>query len=186
MTKTGVDERVIFAGFGGQGVMSMGMLLTYAGMLENKQVSWLPSYGPEMRGGTANCNVIVSDHPIGSPILTTNATSAVVMNKPSLDKFENDVESGGKLLINSSLIQEKSSRDDVDVYYIPVNDMALELGNNKVANMIMLGCFLAINGTVEVESVLEAFKKVFGPSKEHLVPLNREAIQKGMDYILNN
>ncbi len=185
MIKSGVDERVIFAGFGGQGVMSMGMLLTYAGMLEDKQVSWLPSYGPEMRGGTANCNVIVSDHPIGSPILTTNATSAVVMNKPSLDKFEADIEPGGKLLINSSLIEEKSSRDDIEVYYIPVNEMALELGNNKVANMIMLGCFLAINGTVEVESVLEAFKKVFGPSKEHLVPLNRKAIQKGIDYITN-
>ncbi|MDO4772487.1 MAG: 2-oxoacid:acceptor oxidoreductase family protein [Bacillota bacterium] len=186
MIKSAVDERVIFAGFGGQGVMSMGMLLTYAGMLEEKQVSWLPSYGPEMRGGTANCNVIISDKMIGSPILTTNATCAVVMNTPSLDKFENDIEPGGNLLINSSLIERKSKRDDIGVYYIPVNDMALELGNNKVANMIMLGCFLAINNTVEVESVLEAFKKVFGPSKEHLVPLNREAIQKGYDFIMNN
>ncbi len=180
-----VDERVIMAGFGGQGIMSMGMLLTYAGMLENKEVSWLPSYGPEMRGGTANCNVIVSDEPVGSPTVTTNATCAVVMNLPSLVKFEHDVEKGGVLMINSSLIEKKAERDDIEVYYVPANDMALELGNTRVANMIMLGAYLAIKKTVDEASVLEAFKKVFGPKKEHLVPLNKEALKKGAEFINN-
>lgn len=185
MLKTSVDERVIMAGFGGQGIMSMGMLLTYAGMLENKQVSWLPSYGPEMRGGTANCNVIVSDKPVGSPTVTNNATCVVVMNLPSLDKFEENLEKGGVLMINSSLIDKKATRDDVDVYYVPANDLALEMGNTKVANMIMLGAYLAITEAVEEESVFEAFKKVFGPRKEHLLPLNKEALQKGAEYIKN-
>ncbi|RDY25544.1 2-oxoacid:ferredoxin oxidoreductase subunit gamma [Romboutsia weinsteinii] len=171
--------RVICAGFGGQGVMSMGQLLTYAGMLEGKEVSWLPSYGPEMRGGTANCAVTVSDKPVGSPLITDDATCAIIMNLPSLEKFEKDVVPGGKILINSSLIDRKIERTDVDVYYIPANEIAAELGNPKVANMIMLGSYLEVSETVEVDSVLEAFKKVFGPSKEKFVPLNKAALEKG-------
>ena len=171
--------RVICAGFGGQGVMSMGQLLTYAGMLEGKEVSWLPSYGPEMRGGTANCAVTVSDKPVGSPLITDDATCAIIMNLPSLEKFEKDVVPGGKILINSSLIDRKIERADVDVYYIPANEIAAELGNPKVANMIMLGSYLEVSETVEVDSVLEAFKKVFGPSKEKFVPLNKAALEKG-------
>ncbi|MGL6105543.1 2-oxoacid:acceptor oxidoreductase family protein [Romboutsia sp.] len=176
-------DRIICAGFGGQGVMSMGQLLTYAGMLEGKEVSWLPSYGPEMRGGTANCAVTVSDKPVGSPVIAGDATCAIVMNLPSLDKFESEVTPGGKILVNSSLIERKVERNDVDVYYVPANDIALELGNPKVANMIMLGAYLKANPTVEIDSVLEAFKKVFGPSKEKFVPLNKEALQKGADVI---
>lgn len=176
-------EKIICAGFGGQGVMSMGQLLTYAGMLENKEVSWLPSYGPEMRGGTANCSVIVSDTPIGSPIITDDATTAIVMNLPSLDKFEKDVVPGGKILVNSSLIDKKVSRNDIEAYYIDANDLALELGNPRVANMIMLGSLLAINKIVEVDSVLEAFKKVFGPTKEKFVPLNKSALEKGIEAV---
>ncbi len=172
-------EKVICAGFGGQGVMSMGQLLTYAGMLENKEVSWLPSYGPEMRGGTANCSVIVSDKKVGSPIITNDGTTGVIMNLPSLLKFEQDIVPGGKILINSSLIDAKPERSDLDAYYIPANEIALELGNAKVANMVMLGALLEITKVVETESVLEAFKKVFGPSKEKFVPLNREALEKG-------
>ena len=175
--------RVICAGFGGQGVMSMGQLLTYAGMLEGKEVSWLPSYGPEMRGGTANCAVTVSDQPVGSPLITDDATCAIIMNLPSLDKFEKDVVPGGKILINSSLIDQKVKRTDVDVHYIPANDLAAELGNPKVANMIMLGAYLKASETVDIESVLEAFKKVFGPRKEKFVPLNRSALQKGADAV---
>ena len=175
--------RVICAGFGGQGVMSMGQLLTYAGMIEGKEVSWLPSYGPEMRGGTANCSVTVSDKPVGSPVISGDATCAIVMNLPSLDKFESEVKPGGKILVNSSLIERKVKRKDVDVYYIPANDIALELGNHKVANMIMLGAYLQTEPTVEVESILEAFKKVFGPSKEKFVPLNKEALDKGANAI---
>lgn len=171
-------QEIICAGFGGQGVMSMGQLLTYSGMLEEKHVSWLPSYGPEMRGGTANCSVIVSDKPIGSPIVT-DATSAIVMNLPSLLKFEKDVVEGGLLLVNSSLIEAKSTREDIDVYYIPANEIAVEIGNAKAANMVMLGAFLELTKIVEVESVLHAFKKVFGPSKEHLISMNKEALEKG-------
>ncbi|MBM7616171.1 2-oxoacid:acceptor oxidoreductase family protein [Alkaliphilus hydrothermalis] len=174
-----MTEKVIMAGFGGQGVMSMGQLLTYAGMIENKQVSWLPSYGPEMRGGTANCAVIVSESPVGSPIITTDATSAIVMNLPSLVKFEENLKANGKLLINSSLIEQKTKREDVEAYYIPANEIANELGNNKVANMVMLGAFLELTKIVNVESVIEALKKVFGPAKEHLVPLNKQALERG-------
>ncbi|MGL5312557.1 MAG: 2-oxoacid:acceptor oxidoreductase family protein [Peptostreptococcaceae bacterium] len=176
-------DRIICAGFGGQGVMSMGQLLTYAGMLEGKEVSWLPSYGPEMRGGTANCAVTVSDRPVGSPVIAGDATCAIVMNLPSLDKFENEVMPGGKILVNSSLIERKVERKDVEVYYVPANDIALELGNPRVANMIMLGAYLKTNPTVELDSVLEAFKKVFGPSKEKFVPLNKEALQKGSNAV---
>lgn len=179
-----MEERVVIAGFGGQGVMSMGQLLTYSGMIESKNVSWLPSYGPEMRGGTANCSVIVSDSLIGSPIVT-EATTAIIMNKPSLDKFESYVENGGKLLINSSLIDRKSSRDDVDVYYIPCNDIALELGNLKTANMVMLGAYLELTKAVQTDSVIEAFKKVFGESKSHLIPMNKQALEKGAEAVRN-
>lgn len=173
------NEKVIMAGFGGQGIMSMGQLLTYAGMIEGKQVSWLPSYGPEMRGGTANCNVIVSDSLIGSPVITNNATCAIVMNLPSLTKFEVNVEAGGSLLINSSLIAQKPSRDDVKPYYIPANEIALELGNSKVANMVMLGAYIKLTGCVKQETIVEALKKVFGPSKAHLLPMNEEALTRG-------
>lgn len=176
------QQQVIIAGFGGQGVMSMGQLLTYAGMLENKKVSWLPSYGPEMRGGTANCNVIVSDDPVGSPVVT-EADTAIIMNLPSLDKFENYVTEGGYLLINSSLINKKSSREDVKVYEIPVNKIADELGNTKVANMVMLGAYLELTHIVKPESVIESLRKVLGPAKEHLIPLNEKAIQKGAETI---
>jgi len=175
--------RVICAGFGGQGVMSMGQLLTYAGMIEGKEVSWLPSYGPEMRGGTANCSVTVSDKPVGSPVISGDATCAIVMNLPSLEKFESEVKPGGKILVNSSLIERKVERKDVDVYYIPANDIALELGNPKVANMIMLGAYLQTEPTVEVDSILEAFKKVFGPSKEKFIPLNKDALEKGANSV---
>jgi len=166
------------AGFGGQGVMSMGQLLAYSGMLEGKNVSWLPSYGPEMRGGTANCNVIVSDDEIGSPIVT-EATAVIAMNLPSLDKFEHSVMPGGTLIINSSLIERKCSRTDIDVFYIPANEIADELGNNRVANMVMLGAYLKKTGIVKPESVIESLRKVLGPSKEHLIPVNEEALKRG-------
>ena len=177
-----MQERVIMAGFGGQGVMSMGQLLAYAGMIENKNVSWLPSYGPEMRGGTANCNVMVSEDLIGSPIVT-EATAAIVMNRPSLDKFEKDVMENGNLLINSSLIDRKTNRDNVNAYYIDANGIANDLGNNKVANMVMLGAYLELSKAVKVESIVEALKKVFGESKAHLIPLNEEALERGAQAV---
>lgn len=178
-----LNEKIICAGFGGQGVMSMGQLLTYAGMIEGKEVSWLPSYGPEMRGGTANCNVIISDTLIGSPIITFDATTAIVMNLPSLDKFEQELVAGGNLLINSSLISKKATRDDVNAYYIPANEIAVEIGNARAANMVMLGAYLKLVNPVSVESILEAFKKVFGERKAHLIPLNEEALRRGAELI---
>jgi len=178
-----LNERVICAGFGGQGVMLMGQLISYAGMIEGKEVSWLPSYGPEMRGGTANCSVMVSERPIGSPVITDDATVAIVMNLPSLDKFERDIISGGKLLINSSLIDKKASRSDVTAYYVPANEIAVELGNPRVANMVMLGAFLELTKTVGVDAVMQALKKVFGESKAHLMAINEEAMKRGADII---
>jgi 2-oxoglutarate ferredoxin oxidoreductase subunit gamma len=177
------NERVICAGFGGQGVMSIGQLLSYAGMIEGKNVSWLPSYGPEMRGGTANCNVTVSDTPIGSPIIDHNATAAIIMNLPSLIKFEGELEKDGKVLINSSLIEKKVERDDVKAYYIPANEIAGEIGNGKVANIVMLGAYIELTKIVEKETVIKALKKVFGPSKSHLIPLNEKALDRGAEVI---
>jgi 2-oxoglutarate ferredoxin oxidoreductase subunit gamma len=178
-----MTEKIIAAGFGGQGVMSLGQLLAYAGMIENKQVSWLPSYGPEMRGGTANCNVIVSDELIGSPLVANDATCVIAMNKPSMDKFEAELVPGGKLLINSSLIKEKPSRTDIEVFEIPANDIAVECGTVKAANMVMLGAYLELTKVVDRESVLQAFVKVFGEKKAKFVPMNREALTKGAEAI---
>lgn len=179
-----LNEKIICAGFGGQGVMSMGQLLTYAGMIEGKEVAWLPSYGPEMRGGTANCNVLISETLIGSPVINDDATTAIVMNLPSLVKFESDVVKGGRILVNSSLIDQKVSRDDVKAYYIPANEIASEIGNAKAANMVMLGAYLALVAPVSVESIIEAFKKVFGEKKEHLIPLNQEALRRGAEALV--
>ena len=178
-----MENKVICAGFGGQGVMSMGQLLAYAGMIEDKHVSWLPSYGPEMRGGTANCGVTVSDEEIGSPIIMNDADIAIVMNLPSLIKFEKDVKPGGKIFVNSSLIEKKVERTDIEVYYIDANKLAADIGNIKAANLVMLGAVLKSTPIVDIESILEAFKKVFGPSKEKFIPQNREALIKGGESI---
>ena len=177
-----MEERIVIAGFGGQGVMAIGQLLTYAGMIEDKNVSWLPSYGPEMRGGTANCGVIISKEAVGSPVIV-NSTTAIVMNKPSLDKFEQSIDKDGRLFINSSLIDKKAERDDIEVYYIPANEIANELENPRVANMVMLGAYLEATKTVKVESILEGFTKVFGEKRVHLLPINKEALEKGAEVI---
>ena len=176
-------KEMIFAGFGGQGVLSMGKLLAYASMKEGKEISWMPSYGPEMRGGTANCGVIVSDGLIGSPVVVGDRTCLIAMNQPSLDKFEVDVISGGKILINSSLIKNKTTRTDVDAFYIDANAIAEECGTVKAANMVMLGAFLELTKTVEQDSVLQAFVKVFGENKAKFVPMNKEALTKGANAV---
>lgn len=178
-----MEERIVIAGFGGQGVMALGQLLTFSGMTEGKNVSWLPSYGPEMRGGTANCNVIISSDKVGSPIVI-DSTSAIVMNKPSLDKFEDLVVENGRLFINSSLIDRKATREDLEVYYVPANEIADEIGNPRVANMVMLGAYLEATGVVEVDTILnKAFQAVFGESKAHLLPINKEALEKGAELV---
>ncbi len=178
-----LDEKIICAGFGGQGVMTMGSLLAYAGMLENLYVSWVPSYGPEMRGGTANCNVMVSEHMIGSPIITDDATALLVMNLPSLIKFEKDLVPEGNLIINSSLIEKKPERDDIKAFFVPANDIALEIGNSKIANMVMLGSYIELTNAVKLESLIDSLKKVFGPTKAHLLPMNEDALKQGGEAI---
>ncbi|HZJ56687.1 MAG TPA: 2-oxoacid:acceptor oxidoreductase family protein [Clostridia bacterium] len=175
-------QEIIISGFGGQGVMSMGQLLTYAGMLEGKHVSWLPSYGPEMRGGTANCSVILADDMIGSPVVT-EATALMAMNQPSLEKFERTLISGGLLIVNSSLVNKKAIRDDIDVYYIPANEIADQLGNIRVANMVMLGAYLEKTRGIAPDSVMESLRAVLGSSKEHLIPINRKALEMGAGLV---
>jgi 2-oxoglutarate ferredoxin oxidoreductase subunit gamma len=178
-----MEEKVIMAGFGGQGVMAIGKLLAYAGMIEEKHVTWMPSYGPEMRGGTANCAVVVSGDEVGSPLISKDGTAAIVMNLPSMNKFEKELVPGGKLLVNKSLIDVEPLRKDLDVYYISANELAAELGNAKVANMVMLGAYLELTKVVKVDSVLNAFVKVFGEDKSDLVPLNKEALLKGAEAV---
>lgn len=171
-------HEIVMAGFGGQGVMLIGQLVTYGGMLEGKNVSWLPSYGPEMRGGTANCTVVVADGEIGSPVVSS-PSAAVIMNLPSLLKFEPTIREGGVLVYNSSLIDRQSARTDIRVLAIPANDVAAELGNTHVANMVALGGLLAATGVVGVESVMQSLKKVLPERRHHLLPLNREALERG-------
>ena len=175
-------KQLIMAGFGGQGVMSMGQLLAYGGMLEGKEVAWIPSYGPEMRGGTANCSVTVSSSAISSP-LVTEPDILIAMNRPSLDKFEPLVKSGGVLLINSSLINRPSKRPDLQVFYVPINEQASILGESRVANMIMMGALLQVDPLIRPMSVLESLKKVLPESKHHLLPLNAQALELGAKYI---
>jgi 2-oxoglutarate ferredoxin oxidoreductase subunit gamma len=176
-----MTHEIIIAGFGGQGVMVMGQLLTYAGMLEGKSVSWIPSYGPEMRGGTANCSIIISDEPIGAPIVT-EASAVVAMNLPSLDKFEPALKKDGILLINSSLIERDAERTDISAYKVAANDIANELGNAKVANMVALGALVAATGAVDAASVLQAFEKMFAKRPE-LLEINRSALTAGAKNI---
>lgn len=173
---------MIFAGFGGQGVLLMGQLVTYAGMYEDKSVAWCPSYGPEMRGGTCNCSVVVDDEMVGSPIVT-EADTLIVMNQPSLAKFENNIKPGGKLFINSSLIELKPNRSDIEIFYVPCNEIADGLGNVKCANMVMLGAVIEKTKVVSPGKVIEALKYIMGEKKAHLIPLNEQAIEKGAEAV---
>lgn len=177
------NERIILAGFGGQGVMLMGQLLAQAAMAEGRQVTWLPSYGPEMRGGTANCDVIILDEPIASPIVHRNATSVIIMNKPSM-KFVADLVPGGLALINTSLIDVRVEREDVRAFYVPANKLAIEVGNLKVTNMVMLGAFSEMTHCVAAEGVLRAMEAKLGASKAHLMDVNRRAFARGGEVIL--
>lgn len=176
-------HEIILAGFGGQGVMSMGQLLAYAGLVEEKHVSWIPSYGPEMRGGTANCSVTISDEEVSSPIITEPNT-LIVLNRPSLEKFEKDVIAGGLLIINSSLIDIEPQRQDLQILKIPVTELAREkLGNTRVSNMIILGAFIELTRAVTLESVLGALKKVLPEYRHNLIPLNRQALEVGIKLV---
>ncbi|HRG24458.1 MAG TPA: 2-oxoacid:acceptor oxidoreductase family protein [Chitinophagaceae bacterium] len=171
-------EELIVAGFGGQGVLSLGMTLAYAGMVEKKEISWMPSYGPEMRGGTANCIVILSENKISSPILS-QFDSAIVLNQPSMDKFAPRIKPGGLLLYESGNIFKPATRDDIDIIGIPATTEALKMKNAKTMNMIMLGAYLQLKPVVKNESILEALAKVLPEKYHHLLPVNREALELG-------
>ena len=175
-----MTKQFIFAGFGGQGMLLIGKFVAMACMLEGKHVSWLPSYGPEMRGGTANCTVIVSDDPVGSP-MTDSADVIVAMNLPSLIKFEDKVKPGGLLVINQSLIDRKAERTDIDVVYCDANKIAEEVGNPKGANVAILGAVMAKEPVVELDKMVEAIRIELGERKARFLEGNKAALAAGME-----
>jgi len=180
-----VFEAILIAGFGGQGVLSTGQLLAYAGMVEGRHVAWIPSYGPEMRGGTANCGITISSRPISSPVVS-EPTVLIAMNRPSLEKFEGSVVKGGIIFVNSSLIEIKSTRQDLRVFYIPANNLAEDLGNGKVANNIILGALIELTGVVSPGAVEESLKEVLPPHHHKTIPLNLKALEAGAKLVRGN
>ena len=177
-----MTEEIIIAGFGGQGVLSLGQVLSYGAVAEKKEISWMPSYGPEMRGGTANCIVIVADARISSPIIT-KFDSAIVLNQPSLDKFEKAVKPGGLLLYEQSTIIHPPTREDIDVVCIPAIEEADKLKAKQVANMIMVGAFLEKRPIVKIETIVSALKKALPEHRHHLIPVNEQALKRGKELV---
>jgi len=176
-----MKRETLIAGFGGQGVLSMGMTLAYAGMIEGKDVSWMPSYGPEMRGGTANCTIIISDDKISSPIINSY-DSIIILNQPSMDKFESAVKTNGQLLYEANNIINPPTRNDVGIVDIPANKEALNMGEKKVMNIIVLGTFLGLNPVLKPESIMEGLKKVLPKRHHHLLPINEKALEVGISF----
>ena len=174
-------QEIIFAGFGGQGILSMGQILAYSAMIENKEVSWMPSYGPEMRGGTANCIVIVSTTRISSPIVS-KFDSAIVLNQPSSDKFEHSVKPGGLLIYEESSIIKPPTRTDIECLGIPAMEAAQKLNKKQVANMIILGAFIEKKPIVKLENILSALRKVLPERHHHLIPVNEQALEIGKSF----
>lgn len=176
-----MTTQLLLAGFGGQGILFAGKFLAYKGLLEGRQLSWLPSYGPEMRGGTANCSVILSDEPVGSPIVS-KPDILVAMNLPSLDKYEDAVVPGGMIFVDSTLIERKVKRDDVKVFYIPSTQLANQMGAPTLANMVMTGKLIRESGMVKNEGIEDALRKVVSAKRANLLEVNMNAIKCGMDF----
>ncbi|MGY0373465.1 2-oxoacid:acceptor oxidoreductase family protein [Clostridium sp. JNZ J1-5] len=174
-----VSEEIIFAGFGGQGILSMAKFLAYAGMDSDMNVSWLPSYGPEMRGGTCNCSVIISEDLVGSPIIT-NPSTVIVMNRPSLEKFEPLLMKNGLLIMDSDLIDKLPIREDINIISIPAQSEAEKIGNKKIANMVLLGALVKKTKIVTIDAILSSLKD---HGKESFFEVNKKAIEIGADYI---
>ncbi len=173
-------EKIIVAGFGGQGVLSLGQMLAYAAMFENQYATWLPSYGPEMRGGTANCSVVIdAEKPVASPIIAV-PDCLIAMNKPSLDKFQMDVKKGGTVIINSSLISDKCANPDVNAYYVDANKVAHEVGNDKASNLVILGAYIKLSKVFPKEVMLDTIAKVFA-AKPQFIPSNQACFNAGYD-----
>lgn len=175
-------KEIIIAGFGGQGVLSMGKILAYSGLMEDKEVSWFPSYGPEQRGGTANVTVILSDNPISSPIIS-EFDIAIVLNQPSLEKFTSQVKSGGILIYDPSNVHTPPTRKDIQIFEVAAADAATEMKNLKIANMIILGGLLKACPIVDIEHVMLGLKKSLPERHHRLLPMNEEAILKGMEIL---
>lgn len=176
-----MTKSILIAGFGGQGILFSGKFLAYEGLIDGKEVSWLPSYGPEMRGGTANCSIIISDEKIGSPIVD-KPDILIAMNAPSLEKYENAVTKGGEIYYDSSLIDKKVERTDIGVYAIPATKLASEEGLSGLANMIILGLFVKHSGVIPSENIEKAMQKVVSAKKKELYDLNMKALSIGMNY----
>lgn len=177
-----MKEEIIIAGFGGQGVLSMGKILAYAGLMDDLEVTWMPAYGPEQRGGTANVTVILSDQAISSPVLDTYDT-AVILNQQSLDKFESKVKPGGTLIYDPYGIHHAPTRTDIRIVPVDAMEATFEMKNSKTYNMILLGALLALRPIVPVEAVIKGLRKTLPERHHHLIPLNEEAIRKGMSLV---
>ena len=177
-----MKKEIIIAGFGGQGVLSMGKILAYAGLLEGKEVSWMPSYGPEQRGGTANVTVILSDERISSPVLN-QYDIAIILNQPSMDKFEDKIKPGGILIYDGYGIHTLTNRTDITIYRVDAMDTATEMKNEKAFNMLILGGLLQVQPLVQIENVLLGLKKSLPERHHHLLPMNEAAVHKGMEII---
>lgn len=177
-----MKQEIIISGFGGQGVLSMGKILAYAGLMEGKEVTWMPAYGPEQRGGTANVTVIVSDDPISSPILSRYDT-AILLNQPSLDKFQPKVKPGGALIYDSFGIIDRPTRTDIGNWQIPAMETAAEMSMMKCFNMFILGGYLKLHPIVTIESVMKSLRKTLPERHHNLLPMNEQAILKGMEII---
>ena len=173
-----MKKEIIISGFGGQGGLAIGKNLAEAGMDEGLNVTWAPSYGPEMRGGTANCSVVLSDKPVGSPVFA-HPTELIALNEPSLLKFETDVQPGGIVFVNSDVVTDKVSRSDLKAYYIPCSQIAEEVGNSKVSNMVMLGAYVAATQVLKEETIVGMIEHIFTGPKAKFVPLNIEAFHRG-------
>lgn len=173
-------QGVIMSGFGGQGIISAGILLAYAGMVDGKHVTFFPAYGAEMRGGTANCSVVISSDEVNSPVVP-HPDTVIIMNQPSLLRFEPDLKPGGLLLINSSLVSQNPNRKDITVLNIPANDIAEKIGTIKIANMVMIGAFVGKTKALKLESVINSLPKVFTRAKKDILTKNEEALKKGME-----
>jgi len=178
-----MDRSVVIAGFGGQGVILAGKILAQAGMDHGLEVTWLPSYGPEMRGGTANCTVVLSDQPVGSPIVD-EPTSLIALNLPSLDKFEPTLAADAVALINESLIERKATRDDITAVYAPLNELAVKLGNPRALNMVALGAYLKATGVVPLDVVIATMTRTMEASgKGRFIEMNRQALEEGYNAV---
>lgn len=177
-----MHEEIVVSGFGGQGTLFAGQLITYTAMDEGRRVTWMPSYGPEMRGGTARCTVIVSDDEIGSPVVRQPSV-CIAMNPDSMDKFEPLVKPGGLLVVNSTLIRARSERSDIQVIYVPANDLAAELGNVRMANVVLLGAMLGTRAVVSIEGIKRTLDQHLPEERKRIIEPNKQALDRGVQHV---